>query len=322
VMAGSGVAITYRIDDLLVIGARVIVVAKAKAGKTTLRDNLVRSLADGDPFLDTFGVTPPAGNVVLIDDEMSDRSVRRALRRQGVEQQKRVKVLCLRGRVAEFNIMDPTVRAGWAADLKALGCGVLIFDCIGPVMTALGLDENHDAGAFLDAINALLHEAGCPAAEAVVFHHMGHNGERARGDSRLRGTPDAEWKIVQPGSEDDDLDAPRFFRAFGRDDVDVHEGALDLDKATNRLTYRIGNRKQDKGAAATAAAEAALPAVIQLLTGGAELSGRAIQDALESSGHSRGSVRAAMLLGVEKMILLTTPGPRNSILHLINPCHD
>ena len=68
------------------------------------------------------------------------------------------------------------------------------------VMTALGLDENHDAGAFLGAIDALLYEAGAGDAEAVVFHHMGHNGERGdqqcedhEGNTHEGNTEEAHW---------------------------------------------------------------------------------------------------------------------------------
>jgi hypothetical protein len=67
------------------------------------------------------------------------------------------------------------------------------------------------------AIDELLLEAGID--EALVVHHMGHSGERARGDSRLRDWPDVEWRLMR---QDDDPASPRFLTAYGRD-IDVPE---------------------------------------------------------------------------------------------------
>lgn len=81
-------------------------------------------------------------------------------------------------------------------------------DCLRPVLDSLGLDENHDTGRVLVALDELAASAG--VGEFALIHHMGHAGERSRGDSRLRDWPDAELRIVRA---DDDPASPRFFTA-------------------------------------------------------------------------------------------------------------
>src|SRR5262245_51960382 len=48
----------FRIGELLPTGARALLAAPRKAGKTSMVGNLLRSLADGDLFLDQFEVEP------------------------------------------------------------------------------------------------------------------------------------------------------------------------------------------------------------------------------------------------------------------------
>src|SRR5205085_2644660 len=117
------------------------------------------------------------------------------------------------------------------------GADVIILDCLRPIFDAFGLDENHEAGRFLVALDALLAESG--VSEACVIHHMGHGAERSRGDSRLLDWPDALWKLVRDKDEDDEsgMDDPmgsRYFSAYGRD-VEQEQVELIFDKATRRL---------------------------------------------------------------------------------------
>ncbi|MGH4001738.1 MAG: AAA family ATPase [Pseudonocardiaceae bacterium] len=174
-------ATDYRVEGLWPAGGRVILAAQYKSGKTTLVGNLVRCLVDGDPFLGCHEVTPPAGQVVILDTEMPRGKLRAWLRYQGIVAPQRVTVVPLRGRVASFNLLDPVVRADWVTTLRDLGTSVLILDCLRPVLDSLGLDENHDTGRVLVALDELAEAAG--VAEFAIVHHMGHTGERSRGDS-------------------------------------------------------------------------------------------------------------------------------------------
>lgn len=239
--------IVYRVDQLWPAGGRVLLAAQYKAGKTTAVGNLLRALVDGDPFLGTYPVAPPDGKVVLIDDELHETTLRRWLRDQNIDNTGQVDLVSMRGRLSTFDILDPTVRTAWADQLRTAGAAIVILDCLRPIIDALGLSEDKDVGKVLTALDELLHEAGVD--EAVIVHHMGHSGERSRGDSRLRDWPDAEWKIVRQTSDDadgtEDPTAKRFFSALGRD-VLVEESELALDPDGRRLTIVGGSRRDAK----------------------------------------------------------------------------
>lgn len=300
----------YRIEGLFPVGGRIMLSAQYKAGKTTTVGNLVRSLVDGDDFLGRFQAHP-VQRVTLIDNESDNRRLRSWFRDFAVQNTHAVAVQCLRGAVGTFNILDADVRTRWAEILR--GTDFLILDVLRPVLDALGLDENHDAGRFLVAFDALLKEAGI--AEAAVIHHMGHSGERSRGDSRLQDWPDAIWKIVRQQS--DDPTSPRFFSAFGRD-VNVSEGSLTFDEQTRHLTYMSGDTR--KNAAASAAVLSARPDVIRFLTISPGSSRNTIVDALtKDPGHPQKVTREAIKACIDAGEVTFTPGPRNSHMHFVAP---
>jgi hypothetical protein len=297
----------YRIDKLALAGARIMLSAQYKAGKTTIVGNLIRSLADAEPFLGRFDVKIPAKRIVLIDDELDEKTLRRWLREQGIANTGAVAdVVSLRGRLAAFNLLDERCRDQWIRRLSDLGCDYLILDCLRPVLDALGLDENRDAGKFLVPFDTMLTSGG--VGDACVVQHMGHTGERSRGDSRLQDWPDAIWRLVR---ESEEPDSARFFSAFGRD-VNVAEGRLSF--ADRRLIYSDGNR-------ADAKLHTALIAVIECLVGADEpLSGSGIEDAL-GGDHTRAAIRTARATGIARGLIVAQPGRKNATLHRIaNPC--
>lgn len=298
---------TYRIDNLLPVGGRALLAAQYKAGKTSMVANLLRSLVDGDRFLSRFDVTP-IGRVVLVDTELDERMLRRWLRDQGIRKASAVDVLCLRGRLTSFDIANDTVRADWAAALS--GADFVILDCLRPCLDALGLSEDKEAGVFLTAFDALCREAG--ASEAAVVHHMGHGQERSRGDSRLLDWPDVLWKIVR---DDPDSDSgERFFSAMGRD-VHVPESGLEWNPADRSLTLLEGGRAEKR------ARETGVD-IAEILADPANsngLSNTQLVGKLKTLGNSRDAARRAIRLAVEDGLLLTTDGPRSSILYALNP---
>jgi hypothetical protein len=239
--------ITHRIAGLWPVGGRVLLAAQWKAGKTTLRDNVIRSLADGDKFLGLHEVIVTTGNITVLDFELDHTTMQRWLADQDIQRKNRVHVVPLKGQVSAFNILDTDLRARWAEQLRAANTDTLIVDCLRPILDALALDENRDAGRFLVALDALAQEAG--TRELFLVHHMGHGSERSRGDSRLRDWPDAEWRLVRDKEQDDptldDPTSPRYFSAYGRD-VDHPQSELTFDRDTRHLG--IGalavNRKQ------------------------------------------------------------------------------
>jgi len=300
-------AIGDRIEGLLPIGGRVILAAQYKAGKSTVVGNLVRSMADGDPFLDRFEVHQPRGRIVVADAELDQRTLRRWLRDQDIRQPARAAVLALRGRVSSFDILDPDTRREWAELLRRAYTDVLVLDCLRPFLDALGLSEDKDAGRFLTALDELLAEAEID--EAIVVHHMGHVGERSRGDSRILDWPDATWRLLREIDEDgrSDPGTRRYFSAYGRD-VEVPEGLLTFDPHNRRLQLTGGSRRET-------AADIAIPVVLALLEREPGLSGRQIEAALKDSEHGRDRIRAALKKAITAGQIDTTDGPRNSTLH-------
>jgi AAA domain len=298
-------AIRWRIDGWQPRNSRVMVAAAFKAGKTTLRTNLVRSLVDGDPFLGVAAVTPVTGVVIDLDFEMSAWQLDDWYRTLGIVHDDRVHVVSLRGQARAFNLLNPTVRAEWVHRLRGLGAEYLTLDCLRPILDALGLDENRDAGRFLVALDALLTEAGI--AEACVLHHMGHTSERSRGDSRLRDWPDVEWRLVR---QDEDVASARYVSAYGRE-VDRPEVQLTYHGGTRQLAVTGGSRREQR-------ITGALDAICAVLSEQAPLSGRAIKYALLDAELSRGEIESALAVGVRAGALLVEVGPRRAKLYSKN----
>ena len=234
-----------RIDRVLPSGgSKTLCVAAAGMGKTTLNGNLIRSLADGDPFLDVFEVHELAARIVLIDMEMTTAMLRRWLRRQGVANVGAVAdVVTLRGRAGLFDLGNDRLRDMWARRLGDLGADFLIFDCLKPVLDVMNLRESNEMGIFLSALDTMRTAAG--VTDVLVYHHMGHQHERARGDSSVLGWTDANWKIVV---RDDDPTQRRYFATDKVRDAEelVGEGLLHFDPGTGRLIYAGGDRVETR----------------------------------------------------------------------------
>jgi hypothetical protein len=304
-----------RIERVMPDGGRVVFSAPYKAGKTTAIGNLIRSLVDGDPFLDVFAVNKKAERLVLIDNELSEDMVRDWLLDQNIRNTDAVvDVVCLRGEVASFDLLNEKRRAEWSAHLRDLGCDYVIFDCLRPVLDALGLEESHDAGKFLTAFDALLSEAETSGDSAVV-HHMGHANERSRGDSRIQDWPDAIWKIVR--EDPDDEFSPRYFSANGRD-VDVMQGQLKYDPVTRHLSYqgltRADAKKQRK-------LDAPLKAAIDILTDDQKKGGNGIGKTQligkirNTTGVGEPTIKNALDFGEKNGFVSTRPGPNNATVY-------
>jgi len=296
---------SWRVNECQPANSRVMLAAQFKAGKTTLVANLIRSLRDGDPFLGKYAVGRVEGNIALLDFEMGRHQLKRWYREQQIVDADGVIVMPMRGRAASFNVLDPQVRAEWVERFRELSVTYLVVDCLRPILDALGLDEHHDAGAFLVPLDALLAEAGIP--DALVVHHMGHTNERSRGDSRLRDWPDVEWRLMR---KDDDPASARFFTAYGRD-VDVEEQELGYDGITRRLTVVGGSRREAK-------IDDALPVVLKFIGDATEPPGRnAILSGLKESGHAKNVLIAAIKKGINDGHIATKPGDRGAQLHSI-----
>lgn len=294
--------LTYRINGLWPAGGRVVLSAPHKAGKTTTVGNTLRALADHTPFLGRFDVTP-AARILLIDNELDERMLRRWLRDQTIINTASIELIPLRGKLSSFNILDPAIRSKWAQNLQS--ADVLVFDCLRPALDALGLSEDKDAGRFLEALDELTREAAI--SDTLLIHHMGHNGERSRGDSRILDWPDAVWKLVKdvPDDEDDDDSGIRrvYFTAYGRD-VDQPETQLDFNAETRHLTAAGGTRSDSKS-------DHVLARILEYL----EENPRATYNAIvKGAGIKRTNARKAINTGIDRG-LITVERAGQSKLH-------
>jgi hypothetical protein len=295
----------WRIDGWLPTGGRLKVDGQYKSGKTELRNNLVRCLVDGARWLDAYPTTPIIGTLAILDFEMGEAMSERWLRDQNIRDEDRVILFALRGSPSSFNPFDENSFRWWRRTLSHAGVQALVIDPLRPALDALGLSEDKDIGRFLVKVEELAASAGI--AEQIIFHHMGHNLERGRGDSAQRGWPDVEWRLVR---ETDDPASTRYIAAFGRD-VDQPEARLEFDTDTRRLSMAGGSRRQ-------AAARNALDAIADLLDGSEALSTNRIETALTGTEHPRTAIRAGLRLGVNEGTVTETRGQRNAKLYTLN----
>lgn len=238
-------------DELLTIGklwprgGNILLAAEAKAGKSTLVANLIRSLCDGDAFL---GVTdfyvhaiPEGHTLALLDLEMNERRVRDEIAVQQIQNIDKLRVAVLRGQSQSFDITNDEQRVAWIEYLKANNVHTLIIDPIAPLLAQLGVDEGDNFGVaqlfnMLDKVKA---EAGI--VDMMVVHHTGHTQQwRPRGASRFKDWPDAIWMIRKDGDDPNDPAAPRLMNAYGRDVGLSNPGQLNLDD-NKRLTFTDAN---------------------------------------------------------------------------------
>jgi len=299
----------YRINQWFPEGARIVIAAQAKGGKTHAMHNLVRSILDGDRWLGRWKAHPIQGTVAILDLELGEDLAESWLERQGISDDNlgRIHLCDLRGAASSFNILDLNRRLEWAEKLAELGVDFLILDCLRPLMDALGLDEHREAGKLLNAFDELMRKAG--VAEGAIVHHMGHSGQRGRGDSRILDWPDVSWWITLD-NDFTDSSSQRFIRAYGRD-VDVHEHMILYDEETGHMTAKEG--KKDDADVATA-----LAAIVGVLsTEGEPLTGRKIEHALKESDHSRQNIRKALRVGARRGDVEKREGSLHSVYYSI-----
>lgn len=295
--------IEWRIEGWQPADTRVLLAAQYKAGKTTLTGNLARCLVDNQPWLGVAPVTPiVSGHVTILDFEMSERQIDGWLADQQIVNDHKITVIPLRGRAGTFDILDETTRKEWATRLT--GTAYIILDCLRPILDALALDEHREAGRFLTAFDTLCDQAGI--RDGLVVHHMGHTGERSRGDSRLRDWPDVEWRLVR---KTDEPDSVRYVSAFGRD-VEYPEGEISYDPNTRHLKYLGGSRE-------LSSVKEVLDDVLDVLKESNDpLSQRAIIALLKDrTEHSRAAIKKAISLGVAEYLIHARSGAHNSNLH-------
>lgn len=294
--------VRYRVDKLLTVGGNALLAAGFKAGKTTLCNNLLRSLADGEPFLDRFEVVQPDGRIAVFNYEVSEGQFRHWLRRIGIRDTDRVCVLNLRGyRLPLIHTLVEDWVSKWLTEHEVR---TWVVDPFARAMVGCG-DENSntDVGVMLDVLDVIKSRAG--VTELILPTHTGRQeqqqgSERARGATRLDDWADARWLLTT------DDQGRRFFRAAGRD-VDVDEELLSFDAATGRLSLgghdRRGMARRDK--------------IGELVEWVRENPGLGKDEIVAQFGGQRTAIYSRLSAAVAARDLYTVTAARGKLLHYV-----
>lgn len=248
--------IVWRVQSLLPVGFNLALVAKYKVGKTTLLLNLLRSLCDGEPFLDEFEVRPVAGRVGFWNYELTPAAFRRWVRDGKLRQPERAAALHLRGHAVPL-----LTQAGQDFAVKWLREREVEVWVVDPFGSAYDGDENSnsDVKRWLLAVEHMARRAGVD--QTVIVMHAGaaeaaEGQERARGATKLGDAPDVRW-LYSAGSGSDE--SSRYLRAHGRD-VNCPEFSVAYDGSTRSLRYDAPrNRRAER-------LESGVTAVVDVVT--------------------------------------------------------
>lgn len=320
----GGLPITHCVEGLLPDGGNALLVGPAKVAKTTFTHNLIRALADDLPFLDHFALKPGGiadpldgggGRIAFFNNEMSEATTESWLRDQDIKRPERIELYSMKGRAYQLDLLDPDCRAAWARELWLKGIDFVVFDCLRPVLDALGLSEDKDAGRFLVAFDALLHDASVSSG-SVIVHHTGHDGTRARGDSRLIDWADANWQLRRDGNG-----SRRRLIASGRD-VDLSV-TLDYEPTTRRF-HVVGDAAQkadeDTGGGRTFDEYDHVRRLHEILMKTPRgLTTRNAVAELRSGGLSESESRAIVKKAVSDGAVHQTPGSKRSLIVTAEP---
>jgi len=235
----------YRIDKLWPYGGTVLLAARYKSGKSTLKLNLIRCLATGEDFLGQQVVPlDPDATVLDVNLEVDERTQQHYARPFNLP--RNALVLNLRGQAKSFNIISDAVRSRIATMLRDLNVKIIVIDPIGPLIRVFNLAENANdstgGGALVEAFNELSHEAG--DIDVLLIHHTGHGAQRrARGGSVFGDAADALWSYRIGGAQrsdeeefDQDEKGTRYFSATGRLESDMEEFPVFFDVRTHKLS--------------------------------------------------------------------------------------
>lgn len=206
----------YAIDGILPLGGNALFAARYKAGKTTFSGQLLRSWADGVPFLGKFQCHPDPEKPVVtyFNYEMSEGQWRRWMRRVGIQHPENVNVVHLRGISLPLALADVREEvAGWLRDANT---GLWVVDPASRAMAGMGDgSDNRDVSLFVGYLDEIKAMAG--VRDLVLPIHTPHSATadkdmvRAIGAQAWSAWADALWYLTK------DKDECRWFYAEGRD---------------------------------------------------------------------------------------------------------
>jgi len=299
----------WRIKGLLPAEGNAVVVAPRKTGKTTLVGELIRSLADGVPFLGY--ACAAVTSVALFNYENTERQQRAWLRALGIEQLNRVHVLHLRGSALSLNV--PQVRAYVTQWLAERAVEVWIPDPYLRAAQGIVVNENDNgqANVFTGVLDEIKLESG--VKEIVMPAHSSNKNEIESGAESMRGAgrvedwADAIWYLTS-------VEGKRFIRATGRD-VELSETQMHFDTTTRHLSIgQPGHGRKE------AALEGDVAQVSKVLREWSEPSPPGQNELADACGGWRPQrVRAAVVWLTDRNLAWLESGPNNKKYHHHGP---
>ncbi len=296
-----------RVAGLVPSSASMLLVAQRKCGKTTMLLNYARALLTGEPFLGHFDVIPTAGNVAVLNFEVSAAQLARWAHDIGVPAE-RLLLVNLRGR--RNPLTHPDDRTALAERLREHQTEVVIVDPFGRAYGGTSQNDAGEVGSWLVDLDRFA-RGDVGASDLVLTAHAGWNGDRTRGSSALEDWADV---IVTLTRDTEDEESPTYMRAIGRD-VDLDEDALTFDPDTRTLSMAgTGSRRQSRQARKL---DSIMGQVVEVVTANPGANVAAIREGLTATGENarRSDVSAAAAELVRRGVLHTALGPRNSTLH-------
>lgn len=237
--------VPHLIDGLVGANHNVVLTAQYKTGKTKfIVASLARSLADAEPFLDSYQVNvEDTGCVVghwnceMDPDEMLDAYIRPS----GYENTDNLVVANLRGH--RVNLLT-TLGRQWAVNwLTTRNVKVWTIDSLARLARMAGVSEKDNDEMFdlLMALDEIKVEAGVDVIFLITHtgrSEMEEGKERARGATAIDDWADARWILTK-------MDTVRFLRVEGRG-VGLPDTSLLYDEDTGRSVAGFGGKEEVK----------------------------------------------------------------------------
>lgn len=292
--------IEWTIGNLHSVGGNTTITAGYKTGKTTLVMNLIKALADQEPFLGEHKVRAFDGRIAYWNFEVEHDQTMRTLREMEIRNASRIWHLPLRG--FSVNLMDDAAYAWALAEMKRQEIEVWVLD---PFSGAYYGDENDNSqiNAFTKRLDELKREAGIKDLFMPVHtgRYIEEGNERARGGAKLDDWTDNRWVLAKHSATGD-----RYLKAEGRR-VAQEERELQFQRGDNSLVYSAfsGTRKHKAGSVVQAE-------VLAFVESHPGCSGREIEAGVP---RNAGLIRAAVKKLIGSFDVETRPGTRKAILH-------
>jgi AAA domain len=207
-----------RVEQLIPPDASTLEIGIRKAGKTTFKLNLAHALLTGEDFLGRFGVRKLAGNLTMLNFEVSGPRITSWAEERGIPGS-RLFIVNLRGRRNPFT--NPDDLEDLARLLREHDTEAIAVDPFGRAYTGKSQNDAGEVGAWLADLDRWA-RGDVGATDVFLSAHAGWDGERTRGSSALEDWADSIITLVK------DTEGVRYMHAIGRD-VDIEEDRLDYD---------------------------------------------------------------------------------------------